>query len=295
MVPVFLGITVIIFLLLHAAPGDPADLLSGERAPQEVKELIKQRWGLDRPLPVQYWFFLTGLLRGDLGTSILYNRPVAEMLVTALPVTIELGIFAICLSAFFGIIIGIVSAVTQGSWIDQGSLLLALLGISMPHFWLGLILMYAFAVHWQIFPSTGYGSLSHLVLPGIALTLGGIALIARLTRSSMLEVISQDYVRTARAKGLAERAVIYRHALKNALLPVVTVLGLRLGFMIAGATVIEMVFSRPGMGRLMVQGILTRDYPVVQGAMVFLSITVLAANLVADLLYAVLDPRIQYR
>lgn len=294
MLPVLLGITLVAFLLLHAAPGNPIDLLAGDRTPQETKDLIAARWGLDQPLPVQYGRFLFNLLQGDLGRSILQNRPVVDLLDLALPITLEVGLFGIVVSALVGIAIGVVSAVKRDSIIDQSSLVGALLGISMPNFWLGLLLMYAFSVNLKIFPSSGYGTFKHIVLPGLALAASGVALIARLTRSSMLEVLSADFIRTARAKGLAERVVVYRHALKNALLPVVTVLGLRLGYMIAGAVVLEVVFSRPGMGRLMVNAILSRDYPVVQGTLVVLAAAVMIANLMADLLYATLDPRIHY-
>ncbi|MDB4894480.1 MAG: ABC-type dipeptide/oligopeptide/nickel transport system, permease component [Firmicutes bacterium] len=295
MLPVLLGITLVAFLLLHAAPGQPIDLLAGDRTPPETRALLVKKWGLDRPLPVQYLQFLTNLVHGDLGRSILQNRPVTLLLKTALPITLEVGLFGIALSAVAGIAIGVVSAVRRDTLVDQAALVGALLGISMPNFWLALILMYLFSVRWQLLPSSGYGGIRHVILPGLALAAGGVALIARLTRSSVLEVLSQDYIRTARAKGLPERLVIYRHALKNALMPVVTVLGLRLGYMIAGAVVLEVVFSRPGMGRLMVNAILSRDYPVVQGTLVVLALSVMLANLVADLLYTAIDPRIHYQ
>ncbi len=295
MLPVLLGITVVAFILLQAAPGDPIDLLAGERTPPETRALIAARWGLDRPLPIQYFQFLSNLLRGDLGRSILQNRPVGELLSTAIPVTLEVGLFGIVLSAVAGIAVGVISAVRRDTLVDQATLVGALLGISMPTFWLALLLMYVFSVYWKLLPSSGYGSFAHVILPGLALAAGGVALIARLTRSSVLEVLSQDFIRTARAKGLGERSVIYRHALRNALLPVVTVLGLRLGYMIAGAVVLEVVFSRPGMGRLMVNAILSRDYPVVQGTLVILAASVMLANLAADLIYVMVDPRIHYR
>jgi peptide/nickel transport system permease protein len=295
MVPVLLGITLVAFLLLHLAPGDPIDMLTSDRTSQETKALIAARWGLDKPLAVQYFLFLSNLVRGDLGRSILQNRPVVQLISTALPITVELGLFGIILSASAGIAIGVVSAVRRNSWLDQTSLVGALLGISMPNFWLGLLLMYLFSVKLKLLPSSGYGSWQQVILPGLALAASGVALVARLTRSSMLEILSMDFIRTARAKGLPERMVVYRHALKNALLPVVIVLGLRLGYMLAGAVVLEIVFSRPGMGRLMIGGILSRDYPVVQGTLIVLAASVMLANLMADLIYARLDPRVHYQ
>lgn len=295
MIPVLLGITLVAFLLLHLAPGNPIDMLTGDRTSQETKDLIAARWGLDKPLAIQYFLFLGNLVRGDLGRSILQNRPVIELISKALPITVELGLFGIILSASAGIAIGVVSAVRRNSWLDQTSLVGALLGISMPNFWLGLLLMYLFSVKLKLLPSSGYGSWQQVILPGLALAASGVALVARLTRSSMLEVLSLDFIRTARAKGLPERMVVYRHALKNALLPVVIVLGLRLGYMLAGAVVLEIVFSRPGMGRLMIGAILSRDYPVVQGTLIALAVSVMLANLMADVIYAALDPRVHYQ
>lgn len=293
MVPVVLGVTVVVFLIIHLAPGDPVLLLVGERAPAEVYERVRHAWGLDRPLTVQYLTFLGNILRGELGTSIQLRRPVSELLVSAIPVTLELGLAAIALSVLIGVTAGVISAVKSGSATDQATMVGALFGVSVPEFWLGQLMMLLFAVYLKWLPPSGYGGIRHLVLPMIALGLPGAALIARTTRSSMLEVIRQDFVRTARAKGLSERVVIYRHALRNALLPIITLLGLQLGYMLAGSVVVEEVFSRPGMGRLMVKAILARDYPVVQGCLLVLAISVAMANLVADLCYVLLDPRIR--
>jgi ABC-type dipeptide/oligopeptide/nickel transport system permease component len=293
MVPVVLGVTVVVFCIIHLAPGDPVLLLVGERAPPEVYERVRHAWGLDRPLPVQYLAFLGNILRGDLGMSIQMRRPVLDLLVRAVPVTIELGLSAIALSVLVGVVVGVISAVRSGRAADQVAMVGALLGVSIPEFWMGQLLMLLFAVRLQWLPASGYGGPSYLILPMLALGLAGSALIARTTRSAMLDVIRQDFVRTARAKGLAERVVIYKHALRNALLPVVTLLGLELGYMLAGSVVLEEVFSRPGMGRLMVKAILARDYPVVQGCLLVLAISVAVANLVADLCYVMLDPRIR--
>lgn len=293
-IPVIMGASILVFLLLQLSPGDPALLLAGERATAERIERIREEWGLNHPPYVQYFYFIGRLVRWDLGMSITQRRPVTELLRLALPITIELGIAAFIISLIIGIPTGIISAARHGSLADQLALFLALIGVSLPQFWFGILLMYFFAVRYQWFPTSGYGSLSHLILPAIALGSAGAALISRVTRSSMLEVLRQDYIRTARAKGLKEKYVIYKHALRNAMLPVVTILGLSLGWMLAGSVVLEMVFARPGMGRLLVRGILMRDYPVVQGMLLFLSLCVVLANLVADIVYAFLDPKIRY-
>lgn len=293
-IPVILGASILVFLLMQLSPGDPALLLAGERATADRIERIRNEWGLNHPPYIQYFFFLSRLIQGDLGMSITQRRPVTHLLRLALPITIELGIAAFLISLLIGVPTGIISAARHGSAADQAALFLALIGVSLPQFWLGILLMYLFSVRLQWLPTTGYGSLSHLILPAFALGSAGAALISRVTRSSMLEVLRQDYIRTARAKGLIERVVIYKHALRNALLPVVTIMGLSLGWMLAGSVVLEMVFARPGMGRLLVRGILMRDYPVVQGMLLFLSLCVVLANLVADLVYAFLDPKIRY-
>ncbi|MDI6894721.1 MAG: ABC transporter permease [Bacillota bacterium] len=293
MVPVVLGVTLVVFCIIHVAPGDPVLLLVGERAPPEVYERVRRAWGLDQPLPVQYLTFLANAARGELGTSILLRRPVGDLLLTAVPVTLELGFSAIALSVLAGVVAGVISAARAGSAADQATMVGALLGVSVPEFWLGQLLMLAFAVRLKWLPVSGYGGIGHLILPMVALGAAGAAVIARTTRSSMLDVVRQDFVRTARAKGLAERVVIYKHALRNAMLPVTTLVGLQVGYMLAGSVVLEEVFSRPGMGRLMVKAILARDYPVVQGCLLVLAVSVAVANLVADLCYVLLDPRIR--
>ncbi len=294
MIPVLLGTCLAVFLLLQLAPGDPVLLLAGERATPERMERIRHEWGLDRPAYIQFFYFMSRIVSGDLGMSIVRRMPVAQLLRDALPVTIELNVVALAVSLAIGIPAGVISAVRYGSLVDQTALVAALIGVSVPSFWLGIILMLVFSVQLRVLPTSGYGTFAHVVLPAIALGTAGAALLSRITRSGVLEVLVTDYIRTARAKGLAERVVIYKHVLKNAMLPVVTVLGLNLGWLLAGSVVLETVFARPGMGRLLVTGILSRDYPVVQGMLLILAVCVMLANLLADLFYAVLDPRIRF-
>ncbi len=294
MIPVGLAITLVVFLILRLAPGDPVLLLAGPRPTPELIERIERKWGFDRPLHEQFFRYVSHLIRGDLGYSVMQRRPVTELIALSLPVTLELGLAGIGLAIAIGIPAGVVSAVRSGSWVDQLAMFASIAGISIPGFWLGLMLIYAFAVRLKWLPSSGYGTLQHLVLPAVALGTSSAALLSRVMRSSMLDVIRRDYIRTARAKGLAERVVIYKHALKNAMLPVVTILGLNLGYMLAGSVVLENVFARPGMGRLLINGILQRDYPVVQGMLLMLALSVMLANLLADITYVFLDPKIRF-
>ena len=293
MIPVVLGVTVVVFLIIHLAPGDPVLLLVGERAPQEVYDRVKHAWGLDRPLLTQYLTFLGNILRGNFGMSIQMRRPVAELLARAIPVTLELGFSAMALAVVMGVVAGVISAVRSGSVADQATMVGALLGVSVPGFWLGQLLIVLFAIKLQWVPVSGYGGIRFLILPALAMGFADAAVTARTTRSTMLDVIKQDFVRTARAKGLSERVVIYKHALRNAMLPVVTLIGLDLGYLLGGTVVMEEVFSRPGMGRLMIQAILSRDYPVVQGCLLILAVSVALCNLLADIAYVFLDPRIR--
>lgn len=290
-----MGVTLVVFLLMHLAPGDPALLIAGQNAPPEVYERIRRSLGLDRPLYEQYLLFLARVGRGDLGRSLLLGERVADLVGQALAVTLGLALAGLGLSYLIGVPVGIVSAVRSNSLVDQASMVGALVFVSVPPFWLGLILMYVFGLRLGWFPISGHGSLAHDVLPALTLGLGGAALVARMTRSAMLEVIRQDFVRTARSKGLAERVVVYKHALRNAVIPIISLLGLRLGWTVGGAVTLEMVFSRPGMGRLLVNSILSRDYPVVQGVLLILAFSVMLGNLFADIFYAVADPRIKYR
>lgn len=295
MVPVFLGVTLVVFLMLHLAPGDPVILIAGEQTTPEAYKQIREELGLNRPLYEQYFSFLQGLLRGDLGMSLLRRRPVAELIKEAMPVTIELSLAGLVVSYLIGVPVGILSAVKRDSLLDQAGMVAALVFVCVPTFWLGLFLMYIFSVQLRMFPVSGYGGWYYLVLPSLALGLGGAALTARLTRSSMLEVIRQDYIQTARAKGLPGYLVVFKHAFKNALIPIITLLGLRLGWLVGGSISLEIVFSRPGMGRLMVNSILSRDYPVVQGVTLVLAACVMLGNLLADILYAAVDPRIRLK
>lgn len=325
LVPVLFGITLLVFLFLQLIPGDPAQAILGERGTPEQLEALREKLGLNKPLYVQYLTFVKNILTGDLGTSAVSTIPVAEELKRRWPATFELALAATLVAVVLGIPVGILAAVRKNSLLDTFSMSLSLVGVSMPVFWLGLLLVYLFAVnlHWlptggrlstdlaiDFRPITGFlvldgmlalkpevlmDALRHLILP--ALTLGTIplAILTRITRSAMLEVLSQDYVRTARAKGLAERQVILKHALKNALLPVVTIIGLQFGTLLGGAILTETIFSWPGIGSYIYEGILNRDYPVVQAGVLVVATVFVLVNLLVDLSYALLDPRIQYR
>lgn len=325
LVPVLFGITLLVFLFLQLIPGDPAQAILGERGTPEQLAALREKLGLNRPLYVQYLAFVKSVLTGDLGTSTVSTIPVAEELKRRWPATFELALAATLVAVALGIPVGILAAVRKNSLLYTLSMSLSLVGVSMPVFWLGLLLVYLFAVnlHWlptggrlstdlaiDFRPLTGFlvldgllsvrpqvlwDALRHLLLP--ALTLGTIplAILTRITRSAMLEVLSQDYVRTARAKGLSERQVILKHALKNALLPVVTIVGLQFGTLLGGAILTETIFSWPGIGSYIYEGILNRDYPVVQAGVLVVALAFVLVNLLVDLSYALLDPRIQYR
>ncbi|WP_017186965.1 ABC transporter permease [Alkalibacillus haloalkaliphilus] len=292
LIPVLLGVTILVFLLMHLTPGNPAQLMAGENAPPEMVEQIENRLGLNDPLPVQYFDYITGVVQGDLGTSMRYNTPVVDEVAPRFWVTIELALYATVLSIFLGLIAGIISAVRQYSVADVSIMIVALFGLSMPNFWLGLMLMQWFSINLGWFPPTGWGSPEQVLLPVITLGTAGAAIIARMTRSSMLEVISQDYIRTARAKGVKERIIIYKHALKNALIPVVTVVGLQFGALLAGAVLTEEVFAINGMGRLLVDSIMNRDFPVVQACILIISVVFVVVNLLVDISYKFLNKRI---
>lgn len=294
MIPVLIGLTIIIFLMLHLSPGEPVDLIVGPNATPEVYESVRRDLGLDKPLITQYLIFIKNAVRGDLGRSILQKRPVIEMIKQRFPVTLELGFWGLLLSFSIAVPTGIIAAINRETKVDYVAMAIALLGISVPSFFLGLMLLYFFAFRMNMFPISGYGTWRHLILPAITIGLTDAAVTARMVRSSMLEVLGQDYVRTARAKGIVENKVIYKHALKNALIPVITLLGMRIGWIMGGSVILEMVFNRQGLGRLMVDAIFARDYPVVQGSMLVLTASVLLGNLIADILYAVVDPRIKY-
>lgn len=294
MIPLLLGVTLMVFLILHLTPGDPAALILGDAADQQTIEMLRHEMGLDRPLAVQYLDFVWKALHGDLGTSTHSKRPVVAELKSRLPATLELACSALILAAAIGITVGIVSAVKRYSTFDHAMMLTTLVFASMPSFWLGLILMLVFSVQLGWLPAVGRGGLSHLILPALTLAATPAALIARLTRSSMLDVVEEDYIRTAHAKGLSEEVVIWKHALKNAMIPIITVIGIQFGGMMGGSVVIESVFAWPGVGKLMVDSILTKNYPVVQGGLLMMAVVVSLINLVVDVTYGLLDPRIRY-
>jgi peptide/nickel transport system permease protein len=293
-VPVILGVSVLVFLMLYLVPGDPASALVGD-APVSAAELdrLRTQYGLNDPLYVQYARFATNAVHGDLGRSLRTRRPVSDVIAEQYPQTLELALAAIAVAGVVGVTLGVVAATHAHTWVDTASTALALVGVSMPSFWLGLMLIFIFALGLGWFPATGQGGLERLVLPAATLGWFAAAVIARLVRSSMLEVLGLEYVTTGRAKGLAERAVIYRHALRNALIPTVTVVGLQFGTLLGGAVVVETVFARQGLGRLIVDGILQKDFPLVQGAVLVTSLTYVAANFLVDVVYAAVDPRIR--
>ena len=302
-VPVLFGVSVLVFAVLHLAPGDPAAIMLGAQATKEDVERLRRDLGLDEPLVVQYLHWIGQVARGDLGRSIPLGRAVLPEVLLRFKATLLLTAGALAIAVLLGLIAGILSAVKQYSWLDRMSMGVAVTGVSLPVFWTGIMLIIVFALQLRWFPSSGmsspYGSgvadvLWHLVLPAVTLGTASAAALARLTRSSVLEIIRQDYVRSARAKGLAERAVIARHVLKNAVNPIITVLGVQVGFLLGGAILTETVFSWPGLGSMMVRAIQARDYPLVQGGVLLIATTFVLVNLVVDLLYAVFDPRIRY-
>lgn len=294
LVPVLIGVSLVSFGLLQLVPGDPALILAGEEASEEVLIRIRQEYGLNRPLPVQFVSYLRHAVVGDLGISIQSRQPVATLLGQRFPFTLKLAFLAILVSATLGVIAGIVAATRRNSPVDIAALLGSLVGISLPIFWLGLLAILVFSVKLRWLPSGGAGTFAHLILPALVLGAASSAVIARTTRASMLEVLRQDYVRTARAKGVSDRLVVYRHALGNAMIPILTVFGLEFGYNLGGAVLTETVFSLPGVGRLIVEGIFARDYPVVQGALLVVATTFVLVNLLTDIAYAYFDPRIHY-
>jgi len=299
LLPVLWLISLIVFVVMHALPGDPAELMlagaeGGAITPERLAEL-RAAMGLDDPLAVQYLRFLARAVIGDLGDSLRFRIPVSELILDRFASTLGLSLCGLLIAVAIGLPLGMLAAVRQNSWIDALSMASAYLGASMPVFWLGLLLILFFSLQLQWFPPAGAEDWSALVLPAATLGFVAAGLISRLVRSSMIEVLGEDYIRTGRAKGLTESLVLWRHGLKNALIPVVTMVGLQFGGMLAGAVVTETVFSRPGVGRLVVSAILAKDYPLVQGCVLFLAVVYLSVNLVVDLAYAWLDPRIRYR
>jgi peptide/nickel transport system permease protein len=293
-IPSVFGVMVIVFAMVRLAPGDPAQLLAGEFADAETIALIRERFGLDRPITEQFVRFVAGVLQGDFGVSTRTNRAVVADLTTYFPNTIELALGAIFVAIALGIPAGILAALRPNSPIDLAVMIGALIGVSMPVFWFGLLAILTFSVQLGWFPVAGRGTLRHLILPAITLGISSMAIIARMTRSSMLEVLNLDFIRTARAKGLLPQGVVLKHALRNALVPVVTVIGLQFGQLLAGAVLTESVFTWPGIGSLLVASIRARDYPVVQGAVLLIAVAFIAVNLLVDLVYGFVDPRIRY-
>jgi len=322
LIPVIIGVALVVFLIIHLIPGDPAQTMLGERATVESIERLRESMGLNQPLYIQFINFFRDLLRGDLGRSVMSNNPVIAEISVRFPATLELSFFAMIFAVVVGIPAGIFAATHQNSLFDNFSMLVALIGVSMPIFWLGLMLIWLFAVilgwlppssrlsvgiemeyitniliidsilqlNWAAFKNV----LSHLILPAIALGTIPMAIVARMTRSSMLEVLKKDYIRTAYAKGLQDRIVVYKHALKNAFIPIITVVGLQFGVLLGGAVLTETIFSWPGLGKYLVDAIYARDFPVVQGGILFFAITFVFVNLIVDISYAAIDPRIEY-
>jgi ABC-type dipeptide/oligopeptide/nickel transport system permease component len=293
-VPVLVGASLLVFAMVRLIPGCPAVAMAGVHATPEFVEALRKDLRLDEPIYTQYFIFMGNLLRGDLGLSTRTGRPVATEIWARFPNTVELAMASMLVASIIGIIAGVISATKQYSIFDNGSMLVALFGVSMPVFWLGLMLMLLFSVMLGWLPAAGRGTFWHLILPAITLSTGSMALIARLTRSSMLEIFHQDFITTARAKGLREQIVIYKHALKNALIPVVTIIGLQSGILLGGAVLTETVFAWPGVGRLLVDSIMARDYPVVQGTVLLIAVIFVFVNLFVDILYSFLDARIRY-
>ena len=294
-VPVLFGVTLAVFSMLFLVPGDPVKMMLAEfvTTPDQIAQMRAQLH-LDEPILKQYGRFVGNAMRGDLGTSIRSRRPVTTEIGENVASTAQLAVAAMLVAVAVGVPLGLLAALFRSTWLDVASMGGALLGVSMPSFWLGLLLIFAFSLHLAWFPATGGGDLRHLVLPSVTLGTIAAAIIARLTRSSMLEVLGQDYMRTARAKGLAAWSVVVRHGLKNALIPIITIFGLQFGNLLAGAVIVETVFSRPGLGRLIVGGILAKDFPLVQGTVLFVATVYVLINVLVDVAYAYADPRIRF-
>jgi peptide/nickel transport system permease protein len=302
---VLLGASLLVFSMLHFLPGDPVLIMmasggggiagaQGTEISQEQYEAIRYQLGLDRPLYVQFGAFVWNALHGDLGRSFRSNQTVAELIASVLPNTFRLALLSLVISCLVGVTLGTLAAVRHNTWIDSATMAFALFGVAMPNFWFGLVLISVFALNLRWLPATGVGGWSAIILPALALGMRSAAVIARLTRASLLEVLSEGYLTTARAKGLPERIIVLRHSLRNALIPVVTIAGLQFGDLLAGAVVIEVVFARPGLGNLAVKAIENKDFPVVQGTVLVVATAYVVTNLLTDVVYALLDPRITY-
>ncbi len=293
-VPTVLGVVILIFFFVRALPGDPARLYAGTDADATVVAAVRQQFGLDRSLPEQFVYFVNGLLHGEMGESFRTDLPVGRLIAKHFRATLLLASLAVVLATVAGIGLGVAAALRRNTAVDLGITSLSILGISTPSFFLGILLIYLFAVHWRVLPVAGSATPRGLVLPGLTLAAAGLGTIARFARSSVLETLGYDFIRTAYAKGLARRVVVNKHALRNALIPVVTIVGLQFGFLLSGTVIVETVFNFPGLGWLLIQSIDARDYPVIQGLLLIFALQFVVINLVVDVLYAVIDPRISY-
>jgi ABC-type dipeptide/oligopeptide/nickel transport system permease component len=294
-IPTIFGVIFIVMLTIELVPGDPVELMLGEHATKEAVESVRTALGLDKPLLTRYFMYLKNLTKGDMGRSIRENRLVSKEISDVWPATLKLTIAAMVIALSMGVMLGIFSAVKPNSYFDGTNRIISLFGLSMPVFWIGLVMIVIFAYWLRLLPTGGTGSWKHIVLPAVTLSLPSIAMISRMTRSSLLEVLKEDYVRTARAKGLSEKVVILKHALKNALIPIVTLSGLQLGQLMGGAILTETVFAWPGLGRLMIRAIFARDYILLQGTVLVFALAFVLINLIVDLSYSFLDPRVSYK
>lgn len=286
-------VTVVVFLLIHFAPGDPAALMASDMASEQEIEALRVRFGLDKPLPVQFGYYIKNLLLLNMGDSFFYHQPVAKIIRLHFPRTLLLGGCSLILSLLLGIPLGILAAVKEGRPADFAAMGMAVVGQSVPVFWLGLMLVLLFSLKFQLLPTSGTGSWQHLMLPVVTLSAFNMALVSRLVRSGMLDILGEDYIRTARAKGLSEVVVVFRHGFRNLMIPVVTIIGMSVGIMLAGSVVTESVFAWPGLGLMIITAVSARDYPLIQGATFFIAFIVICANLIVDMLYVYLDPRIR--
>ena len=294
LVPTLLGAVTLVFLVIHAVPGDPVEAMLGETATSADKAALARELGLDQPLLMQYVHFLTGLASGDLGRSLYNEASVVDLILRRFPATLELSLAAMAIALLISLPLGILAAARRGSAADRGALLFSLLGIAMPNFWLGPLLMIAFSIDLGWLPVSGRGGPSYLVLPAITLGMAMAAIVTRMIRSGLIDAMREDYIRTARAKGVGETRIWLKHALRNSLLSAITIVGLQFGSLLAGAIITESIFSWPGLGRLTLQAIQTRDYPLVQGCVLTIVVTYLIVNLLTDIAYRVVDPRISY-
>jgi len=294
MVITLIGVSILVFLMMHFIPGDPVTYILGDFASEEAIVEMKKTLGLDQPLFIQYIDYIKNVLQGNLGTSYITGLTVGEEIMARFPITVQLALYSLIIGSVIGILMGILAAVKQNTIFDQLAMVISLIGISAPGFWIALFLIWMFSYQFNIFPISGYQGFYSLNLPSITLGLGSAGNIARMTRSSMLEVIKQDFMRTAQAKGLAMIPMIFKHALQNAMIPVITLIGLQFGFLLAGAVVIETVFALPGLGSFSIEAITKRDLPTVQGLVLFMAFLFIITNMIVDLVYSLIDPRIKY-